>query len=152
MFRWVLNSIPTTGTRSLEIDEIGYVKLFDTVEILTAPQIADFTELFLNKRAQGNKGEDVPSGGTIFLSQGTLFDITGAVTIDFIRTPQWREGSVIYFQFNTGITLNHNSGSVPADTAPLFLNGSVNAVFTAGSTLSLAFDGTFWRELGRMVG
>lgn len=146
-----LNSIPTTGAISLAIDEWGFVKEFDTVETLTAPQIADFMEIFFNKRLNGNKGEDVASAGTITLSEGNFFDITGAVTIDFITTTNWKEGTTVCLQFNTGITLNHDTGSVPANTDPLFLDGSANATFTAGSTLTLIYDVTHWRELARMV-
>lgn len=146
-----LNLIPTTGAISLELDHLGFVKTFDTVETLTAPQITDFEETFFHRRIEGNQGEDVASAGTITLTEGNFFDITGAVTINYITTIGWKTPSVVRFQFNTGITLNHNTGSVPADTAAMFLNGSANATFTAGSTLTLLYDGTLWRELARMV-
>lgn len=146
-----LNSISITGPISLSLDQMGFVKEFDTAETLTAPQIADFIRTFLHKRIHGNKGEDVASAATITLTQGNFFDITGAVSIDFITTTDWKEGDLVRFQLNTGITLNHNTSSPPANTAALFLNGSANAVFTAGSTIVLSFDGGVWRELARMV-
>ena len=145
------NSISITGAISLSIDEMGFVKGFDTVETLTAPQIADFITTFFHKRSYGSKGADVASAGTITLTQGNFFDITGTTTIDFITTTLWKQGTPITLQFDSAVTINHDTGSVPANTGALFLDGSVNIAFTAGSTLTVVYDGTYWRETGRMV-
>ena len=145
------NSIPITGSISLALDEMGYVLQLDTDATFTAPQITAFEDQFFSKRVQGNKGEDVASGGTVTLTEGTLFDITGTTNIDYITTTTWKKGTLICLQFDSALTVNHNTGSVPANTSAIFLNGSVNAVLTAGSTLTLIFDDVFWKELGRMV-
>lgn len=145
------NSIPITGSIELAIDLWGYVQSIVTDATFSAPQIQAFEEEFFNKRIEGSKGSDVASAGTTTLTEGNYFDITGAVAIDFITITLWRTGSTITLQFDSGITLNHNTGSVPGSTAALFLNGSVNGVFTAGSTLTLRYDGTYWREIARMV-
>lgn len=144
------NSISITGSISLAIDHFGYVSELVTDATFTTPQIAAFEEQFFNKRSQGNKGEDVASGGTITLTLGDYFDITGTTTINFITSTLWKPGTLITLQFNSGITLNHDTGSPPANTAALFLNANSNVTFVAGSTLTVCYDGTYWREISRM--
>lgn len=146
------NSISITTSISLSLDLMGYVQGFTTAETLTEPQIASFRETFLNKRFQGNMGETIASSGTITLTQGNLFDITGTTTIDYITTTEWRNGSVICLKFLAGsITLTHDASTVPADTAAMFLDAASNGVFTAGSVLTLIYDGEYWREISRMI-
>ena len=145
------NSISITTAISLSGDELGYVKEFTTAETLTAPQIADFEETFFHKRSHGNKGTDVTSGGTITLTEGNYFDVTGTTAINYVTTTTWKEGTRITLQFDSAVTINHNTATPPANTGALFLNGSVNFSATAGSTLSVVYDGTYWREISRMT-
>ncbi len=145
------NSISISGSIELTLDQLGYVQELITDATFTGPQITLFEDEFFHKRTHGDKGDDVASGGTITLTEGTLFDITGTTSIDYITTTTWKKGSIIHLQFDSGITINHNTGSVPANTEAIFLDSSVNAVLTAGSTLTLIFDDVFWRELGRMT-
>lgn len=145
------NSIPITGSISLAIDSMGFVESLITAVTLTTPQITSFKENFFNKRAQGNKGSDIVSAGTITLTQGNLVVITGTTTINYITTTGWKPGSMICLEFIAGpITLNHNTSSVPANTAALFLNSNSNFSFKAGSVLTVIYDGTYWREIARM--
>ena len=144
------NSITTTGSIELTVDLLGYVEELITDATFTGPQITAFEDQFFHKRSQGNTGEAVASGGTVTLTEGNYFDVTGTTTINFITTTLWKTGTPITLQFDSGITLNHNTGSPPANTAPLFLNANSNVTFVAGSTLTVCFDGTFWRETGRM--
>lgn len=145
------NSISITGSISLVLDQLGYVEELITDATFTGPQITAFEDEFFHKRTQGDKGEDVASAGTITLTEGILFDITGVTAIDYITTTTWKKGSVIHLQFDSGITINHDTGTVPVNTEAIFLDGSINAVMTAGSTLTLVFDDIYWREVGRMV-
>lgn len=145
------NSISITESIELSIDQFGYVSELITDATFTAPQIAAFRNEFFNKRSQGNKGDDVASGGTITLTEGNYFNITGTTSIDFITTTLWRIGTPITLQFDSGITLNHDTGSVPANTDPLFLDGNSNVTFVAGSTLTLVYDDAYWREISRMT-
>ena len=145
------NSISISGSISLVLDQLVYVEELITDATFTGPQITLFEDEFFHKRTQGDKGDDVASAGTITLTEGTLFDITGTTSIDYITTTTWKKGSIIHLQFDSGITINHNTGSVPANTEAIFLDGSANTVLTAGSTLTLIFDDVFWRELGRMT-
>ncbi len=145
------NGISITGSIELTLDQLGYVQELITDATFSGPQITAFEDQFFHKRTQGNMGEDIASAGTITLTEGTLFNITGTTSIDYITTTTWKKGSVIYLQFDSGITIDHDTGTVPVNTEALFLNGSVNAVLTAGSTLTLIFDNVYWREVGRMV-
>ena len=145
------NSISTTTSISLSVDESGYVEEFTTAETLTAPQITDFEETFFHKRSHGSKGADVASAGTITLTEGNYFDITGTTAIDYITTTTWREGTSITLQFDSAVTINHNTATPPANTEALFLNGSSNFSATAGSTLTVVYDGGHWREISRMT-
>jgi hypothetical protein len=145
------NSIPITGSIELVLDQLGYVEELITDATFTGPQITAFEDEFFHKRTHGDKGDDVASGGTITLTEGTLFDITGTTSIDYITTTTWKKGSVIHLQFDSGITINHDTGTVPANTEAIFLDGSANAVLTAGSTLTLIFDDVYWREISRMT-
>ncbi len=145
------NSIPITGSIGLSIDQFGYVAQLITDATFTAPQIAAFRNEFFNKRSQGNMGEDVDSGETITLTEGNYFDITGTTTIDFITTILWKPGTLITLQFNSGITLNHDTTPVPGNTGALFLDGNSNVTFVAGSTLTVCYDGEYWREISRMT-
>jgi len=96
-------------------------------------------------------GTDVTSASTITLTKGNYFNITGTTVIDYITTTTWKAGTTICLQFDSAVTINHNIGSVPANTAALFLNGSGNFSATAGSTLTLIYDGTYWCESSRMT-
>lgn len=103
-------------------------------------------------RARWAKGADVASGGTLTLgSDGNSFDITGTTAIDYITTTNWTAGSIVVLQFDASVSVNHNSGSVPADTAAIHLAGAANLSATAGDTLTLWYDGTVWREIARTV-
>lgn len=143
-------SIAITGSISLSIDDMGYVKELVTAVTLTAAQITDFKNTFFNKRSQGNKGASVTSSSTLTLGNGNLFPVTGTTTINYITTTGWKEGSMICLDFHSNITINHNSGS-PASTAlPIFLNNNSLFSFKPGSVLTLIYDENYWREIARM--
>lgn len=145
------NGISISGSISLVLDQLGYVEELITDATFTGPQITLFEDEFFHKRTHGDKGDDVASAATITLTEGTLFDITGVTAIDFISTVTWKKGSIIHLQFDSGITINHDTVTPPVNTEAIFLDGSANAVMTAGSTLTLIFDDVYWRELGRMT-
>jgi len=144
------NSISITSAISLSIDQMGYVSEFTTDETLTSLQIADFEQTFFNKRSEGSMGEDVTSASTITLTEGNLFDITGTTSIDYITTTNWKKGSMICLDFDSDITINHDTSSPASTSAALFLSGNILFAFKAGSTLTLIYNGTYWKEVARM--
>ena len=95
------------------------------------------------------KGADVASAGTLTVGDdGNYFDITGTTTINYITTTNWQAGSRITLQFDGSLTVTHNAGSAPADTAAIFLAAGANFAASAGKTLTLTYDGVYWRETG----
>ena len=104
----------------------------------------------LSGRVLMRKGVDVASAGTITLTTGNYFDITGTTTINFITTTNWGNNTVI-LQFDSSLTVTHNAAAPPANTAAILLSGSVNFAATANDTLQLVFDSTTWREVSRTV-
>jgi len=138
------NSIDTTGSISLALDELGYPKEYITAVTLSAPQIASFKQQFFYKRVQGTMGSDVTSASTLTLGDGNFFQITGTTTINYITTTNWKKGSIVYLIFVNGLTINHNTSSPPANTASILISGNANIVFSAGSTITLIYDGDNW--------
>lgn len=146
------NSISILDSISLSPDRMGTVKEFITEETLTGEQITSFKELFFNTRVQGNMGADITSDDTITLTRGNLFSIKETNDINYITTTNWKPGSIICLKFLDGnITLTHNASNVPANTAAMFLNTGNNGSFPQGSVLTLIYDGTYWREIARMI-
>lgn len=110
------------------------------------------TRALFAQRINANKGADVASAGTITLGAGgNAFDITGTTTIDYLTTTNWQNGSMVVLQFDASVTVNHNTGSVPANTKPFLLAGAANFAATAGDTLTLFLHEDGWREMARAV-
>lgn len=97
-----------------------------------------------------SQGVDVASGSNITLTEGNQFNITGNTQIDRISSVGWKVGSFAILQFNSNPTVTNNT-AVSGSFYGLKLAGSVNFTPTAGSTLTLYFDGSWWREIARTV-
>lgn len=97
------------------------------------------------------KGTDIASAGTITAGSANVFDITGTTAIDYLTTTDWANGSMVTFQFDASVTVNHNTGSVPANTKPFLLAGAANFSATAGDTLTVYLHEDGWREMCRTV-
>lgn len=103
------------------------------------------------------KGGNVASASTMTfpvapaLNGGNYFETTGTTTINHITTTGWQSGARIELYFQGALTVTHNAGAPPANTAPIRLAGAVNLAAAAGSTLSLRYDAAnaWWREVGR---
>jgi hypothetical protein len=110
------------------------------------------TGLLMASRIRTAKGADVASGTTITIgADGNAVAITGTTTINHLTTTDWQAGSVVRLLFGTSLTVTHNAGSPPANTAPILLSGAANFSATANDVLTLIFDGTNWRECARTV-
>lgn len=109
-------------------------------------------QVLITGQLQLEKGPDRASASTTTLSTyGNYFDITGTTTINYITTTDWKAGSMVVLQFDSAVTITDNAGTPPANTADILLAGTANMSATAGSTLTLLYDGTFWRETARMI-
>lgn len=104
----------------------------------------------LDGRLLNAKGADVAAAATLTLgSSGNTFKITGNTNVDFITTTGWTAGSVLVLLFSGTPTVNHNTGSPPANTAAVKLASSVPMLMAADSVLVLFYDGTVWQEMSR---
>jgi hypothetical protein len=98
-----------------------------------------------------NKGADVVAAGDLTLgSDGNLFTITGATTINAITTANWRSGSQIAFIF-TGAPLVKNNTAGGAGTATMLLSGRTDFQAAAGDYIAFQYDGTNWYETERQL-
>lgn len=99
-------------------------------------------------RMFGFKGADVASANNITLGLGNFFDITGTTQINTIAGNSWTAGSVVTLQFDASVTVAHNTAGTGAR---FLLASSANFSATVNDTLTLVYDGTYWREIGRTV-
>lgn len=106
--------------------------------------------ILFNNRFQGFQGADVASANDITLGQGNYFDVTGNTTINRIASAGWRTGSTIILRFDSNPQVT-NGVAAGGGFASILLNGTANFTPTAGSTLTLLFDGTSYVETARMV-
>lgn len=82
-----------------------------------------------------------------FLSN--FISLSGATAVNYITTTGWEPSSIIRLRLASGVTINHNAGSVPANTASILLNANANVTTSnANKLLSLFYDGTNWVEIG----
>ncbi len=116
---------------------------------------AGIGDFFTAGRVMEYKGSDVASAANITLSIGNYFDITGTTTIyrineSITNQADWEAGSLITLQFDAAVTVRH--GEATSGTyRGLRLAGATHFNATAGDTLTLRFDGTYWREVARAV-
>jgi hypothetical protein len=107
------------------------------------------TSLLASAEIQGSYN-NLNSAGDLTISGGNYFKIAGNTTINGI-TSTWQTGSVIYLKFDSNPLLKHNT-ACGAGFARLYLSGSADwNTPTAEDTLTLVFDGTYWRELARTI-
>lgn len=99
----------------------------------------------------GQKNTDVATASTITIPNGNAVTLTGNTNIDYITTTGWTAGSTLILQFTGTPTVNHNTGSVPANTGNVQLMMGLGFSATANDTLTLYYDGTSWREIARTV-
>lgn len=96
------------------------------------------------------KGDDVASDFNMVLGDANYFDITGANQILGIAIAGWTAGSEVTLQFDANPDVAHN-GVVSGTAAAFQLASSGTFSASAGDTLTLIYDGTYWRETGRAV-
>lgn len=103
-----------------------------------------------NDRIRGNQGADVPSGTSLTLTLGNVFEVTGTTQIDQILTTGWQEGSEVTLVFNESVTVRHGIATSGSNVT-IKLAGAANFSATADDTLTLVLcsttaGGQAWRE------
>jgi hypothetical protein len=91
------------------------------------------------------KGPAVASASTITPQANyDVFSVTGTTTINYITTTGFLSGRRIVLVFAAALTVTHNAGSVPANTAPILLRGATNLTTAANLAVALVYDGANW--------
>lgn len=96
------------------------------------------------------QGADVASAADVTLGNGNYFDVTGTTNVQRMLGTGWTVGSEVTLQFDASVTVEHNVAA-GSGYFGFQLAGAANFSATAGDTLTVIFDGAFWREKGRAV-
>lgn len=95
---------------------------------------------------------DIASSGTITVGEGNFAFVTGAATINYITSTDFKDGCFIFLRLSPGITMNHNTAGAPGGTAAMQLSGSINwTVPASGGTITFVFFANNWTEVARTV-
>jgi len=102
-----------------------------------------------SRMIQGAQGTDIASANdATFTHDGNYFDVTGAVQTNTLSATGIQAGTMIILQFDGAPTVKHATAGAGAQFQ---LAGAADFVATAGDTLMLVYDGTYWREVSRSV-
>ena len=98
----------------------------------------------------GKQGTDIASANDATLTKtGNYFDVTGTTQVNTLSVPTGIvAGTEIVLQFDASVTIKHATSGTGAQFQ---LAGSVDFSATAGDTLRVVYDGTYWREITRSV-
>jgi len=152
--------LTTTGSDSISIEGGADVQLYanGTRQLKVEDGITSVLNgaRFLHDgRHLQKQATDVASAGTLTLGDGNSFVITGTTNIDYITTTNWQDGAIVTLIFNAALTVNHNTGAVPANTAAIKLAGAANFTTAAGDTLTLLLHtrgGTqTWMQISKTI-
>jgi hypothetical protein len=99
----------------------------------------------VNGRFLGAQGADIASANDITLGNGNYFDITGTTEIRRILGTGWTAGSRVVLQFDSTPTVKHGIAA-GSSYYGFQLAGGIDFTADAGDTLSLVFDGAWWRQ------
>lgn len=89
----------------------------------------------------------IASAGTITLTYGNTFDISGTTTITNITTTGWTDGSIITLYFQGSLTFTNNN----AGAGHFALAGGVDFSATGGDVITLMLRSSVWYEVSRSV-
>lgn len=135
-----------TYAASATADKGKYVINVDGVEIF---QIDDEGIVMSSKMIQGAQGTDIPSANDATLTlTGNYFDVTGSVQTNTLTATGVQAGTIITLQFDAAPLIKHATAGTGAQFQ---LAGAGDFQASAGDTLQLVYDGTYWRELSRTV-
>lgn len=122
--------------------------LYEVVHIIsngTSFSIITETKIF-GMMVQNKKGANVASANNCdVLLDGNSFLITGAVQINGILASGKQAGTEITLYFDSNPVLKHNTAAGPG-YASLLLASATDFNATADDTITLFYDGTYWRE------
>jgi len=79
-----------------------------------------------------------------------VFEVSGTTQINGIKLDDFEDGEEAILIFTNALIVKHN-GIPSSGYEPILLSGSVDFNATADSVLHLIFDGTYFREISRVV-
>lgn len=125
-------------------DQAGLAGVTNAYAIKTGTGLVD-----LGGRIQGAQGADIASANDMSIgADGNYYDVTGATQINTIVATNIKAGTMITLQFDSNPLVKHATAGAGSQ---LQLAGAVDFSSSAGDTLTLIFDGTFYREISRAV-
>lgn len=145
--------ILTSGTSSIRLGTSATEIKQNGTGILDfhATNRADFdSNVQVTGRVLETQGADVTAANDITLGQGNYFDITGTTQINRMLGTNWTAGALVTLQFDSTPTVKHNEAA-GSSFFGFQLAGAADFVASAGDTLTLRFDGAWWREVARAV-
>lgn len=109
---------------------------------------ADYDKYGFDSRYQfGKKGTDIASANNAILPlTGSYFDVTGNTQINTLSVTGVQSGRGVILQFDSNPVVKHNTAGTGAS---FYLSGGADYTASPGSTLTVIYDGTYWRETSR---
>ncbi len=92
------------------------------------------------------QGSDLASANDTAEPTANYCDVTGAVQMNTMAVTNKQAGSLVILQFDGAPTVKHATAGAGAQFQ---LAGAGDFAATAGDTLLVADDGTYWRECAR---
>lgn len=98
------------------------------------------------KMIQGSQGTDIASANDAAVPTSNYCDVTGTTQINTMAATNLQAGTMVVLQFDASVTVKHATAGAGAQFQ-LAASGDFSA--TAGDTLMVVYDGTYWREVSR---
>lgn len=143
----------TSSQTGITVQAVAGVELADNaISTVAFPGVAVSTPdpVFDRDVRFGSEGSNTASANDITISYGSFFTVTGSVEMRGLIQLGFPSGTIISMKF-TGTPLIKHNGAASGGFGKYLLNGSIDFTPTAGSILTLLFDGTNWNEVTRMV-
>jgi len=88
----------------------------------------------------------VASANTVTFGNTSSIYITGTTDVKYITTTGMANGQAFDIAAGGAFTFKHNSGSVPANTAPIIIPGGLDALMAAGDSVRIVYNSTlgYW--------
>lgn len=96
----------------------------------------------------GGKGSDIASINNMGAPGANYCDVTGTTQINTMSATNIQAGTFVTLQFDSNPVVKHATAGTGAQ---FLLSGSGDFNSSANDTLTVVYDGTYWREVSRTV-
>lgn len=94
------------------------------------------------------QGTDLASANNMAAPTANYVDVTGTTQINTMAVGSAVAGTFVTLQFDSNPTVKHATAGTGAQFQ---LSGAVDFAASAGDTLMVVYDGTYWREVSRTM-